>query len=358
MDHVTTPAVRPISIRFSTRFLQARVANFKLCENDDCKWAKDDDAEPHLAVETKIVEMHQGRAQAVSYAWGEFGRQKRTLGHFRDGRTPEMELGEEWVMHELRDTLHMLCTKQQDTPAWLWIDQICIDQDDPEAIRSTLNCIPDIFRIFENIVLLPESPCECLQVYADRVAAGIPNIIQQWSVNPCYSILNASGWATRLWTRQELMYAGRMRVVWTVPTSAKCLRLRDLRNLSEIVSGGALHESSRSISESIRLWIALCQSKSAIDKMDINHQEFRGYSGSTQDLLVFFARRAVNNLTSSLMDWAEIHNKSTIANPTGRNKLDLMHIYLTNFLSDEPCASDYWHALPNPTFFGILLSAG
>ncbi|KAL9052496.1 MAG: hypothetical protein Q9162_005352 [Coniocarpon cinnabarinum] len=186
----------------------------------------------HLA-KLVLTNLEQGAAKAISYAWGEFDRQKRFLGHFEHGKEMRMELGIEWSLPDLQKTFIGLCEGDGDlqdesniTP--LWIDQICIDQDNTEEVRSTLNDIPHIYSTFELRVLLPGAACKC---FWDAPSNGKYGHVARWELHGCTNLLAVWSWSTRLWTRQELMYARRVQVVWNEPTTKECTKTSDLPNL-------------------------------------------------------------------------------------------------------------------------------
>lgn len=170
-------------------------------------------------------------ATAISYAWGEFNRQQRFIGHYEDGTPASIELGEEWNLDHLFDTLSSKrMAAAHCTEPYLWMDQLCIAQDDPEEVRKTLAQIPDIYATFGVAILIPGQACECFPLWLNQLdtgASGPAEVMlngRSFTVaqNSCYNLLGLCGWATRIWTRQEMVYARSMRLVWTDESLAAC----------------------------------------------------------------------------------------------------------------------------------------
>ena len=118
----------------------------------------------HIKVKTFKRPVKPGQAVALSYAFGDFGRQKHLFGHV-DGLESEMvrlEYGGEWEIEGLKSALVALSEKH----GAVWLDQLSIPQD-PTSITSHLQNMPQIYRGFEVVILLPNFPCACLQVAFD-----------------------------------------------------------------------------------------------------------------------------------------------------------------------------------------------
>lgn len=208
--------------------ISARVARVAYCQDATCSFAG---LSPHLSVEIDDVPLESKNATAISYAWGEFHREKTSIGHMSDDASAliQLELGKEWV---IRDFIDRLAELSRDAP--IWIDQICIPQKE-EAIRQVLANIPSIFRTFDVVALMPGHPCKCLDsVLENRLPALIlaaedktkfakecelQNLI--WCI--CPGSLAPSSWFKRIWTRQELMYSRQIRCVWASSRRAKCV---------------------------------------------------------------------------------------------------------------------------------------
>ena len=216
------------------------VARFEICNNINCLGFNPD--QRHLLVSTKDVALRKGAARAISYAWGQFDRQKRQIGHREDGQIVEMELGEDWDIPEFQHTLDRLCRAsiemdeyaQSPSTEYCWIDQICLKQDNPDQLREALQRIPDIYKTFEVFILMPGSRCTCLPEL-DRFTGSFDRgkdadndtMLQDLKDRLCWGMLAVYGWSSRIWTRQEMLYARKMRIVWTSPTVAKCTEKKE-----------------------------------------------------------------------------------------------------------------------------------
>lgn len=130
------------------------VVRLYLCEDDSCASA----GTRHLLVRYDNVQVVAGQAAAISYTWGEFNRQTRRLGHDSAGRDVAMNLGEEWAIAEVIETLAQLSTEF----GACWIDQLCMRQDDTN-IKQIIQMIPEIYRTFQVVALMPVPPCSCLE---------------------------------------------------------------------------------------------------------------------------------------------------------------------------------------------------
>ena len=83
-------------------------------------------------------------------------------------------------------------------PPCLWIDHFGLDQANTQDVRRTLGLIPQIYRTFDVAILLPGSMCEC-NITGRR--------LQGQELSSCPNDIIFSSWASRLWPRQELLYA-------------------------------------------------------------------------------------------------------------------------------------------------------
>lgn len=206
----------------------------------------------HVVVERAEVDLATGNAIAISYAWGDYNRSKILLGHHTDGQAATMELGREWKPSDLIQTLADICKEAQ----FCWLDQFSISQSDPDIIRATLAAIPDIYHTFDVVALLPGGLCECHAELSRMESASrmdptiwdgtsnapgpssaetvhaIGEIIEQHTnqkeelVNPTYCPNNLAfgPYFSRLWTRQEFLYARKVTVQWTKPGLYPCPR--------------------------------------------------------------------------------------------------------------------------------------
>lgn len=155
----------------------AHVVSFGYCEVDDCP-LRDEEAK-HVSITRRKALVATGVATAISYAWGEFDRQRRRIGHFEDGTAATIELGQEWVLDDLFDTLcsgRAALTSENDPRRWFWIDQLCIDQDNSEDVRNTLANIPDIYSAFDVAILMPGQACECFSTWYESYRSGSDRI--------------------------------------------------------------------------------------------------------------------------------------------------------------------------------------
>lgn len=231
---------------------RARVARALLCQDQACSILPS----AHLSIDILQVPIRQDQAVAISYTWGEFNRTMVPIGHLRNdnGKVISMELGQEWVLPDFINRLDSLSSQSP-----IWIDQLCIPQRD-EAIRQALASIPDIYRTFDVVVLMPGRPCKCLGNFLEesRAAGGnagpLDAAMRIARYTECLNFTAPSSWALRLWTRQELMYSRRISCVWASETTPQCVpqtyRTEDIVNLTpyfaalreDILSQGNLPE--------------------------------------------------------------------------------------------------------------------
>lgn len=212
--------------------ISARVTRVAYCQDAACSFAG---LSPHLSVEIDDVPLKSKSATAISYAWGEFDREKTSIGHMSDDASAhvQLELGKEWVIGDFIDRLAEL---SKDAP--IWIDQICIPQKE-EAIRQVLANIPSIFRTFDVAALMPGHPCKCLDdilenrlplilAAEDKTVGEKSQALSMPTEYQCLSSLAPSSWFKRIWTRQEFMYSRQIRCVWASSQRAKCVSLNAL----------------------------------------------------------------------------------------------------------------------------------
>lgn len=201
-----------------------RVSHFELCVSPACPLSSL--SHPHLVVSTHTVELVQEAAVAISYAWGQFDRQKRVIGHRPGGSPVEMELGVEWEHPDFVTALHNIC---QETSKPCWLDQLSIMQNDDEDVKKTLARIPDVYRTLHVVALLPGFMCEC-KVEGVSFVPDSPGVE---GTNPikCWNNLGLASYFGRLWPRQELLYARSLRARWTSPKLAVCTE-KAVRNVN------------------------------------------------------------------------------------------------------------------------------
>lgn len=204
----------------------ARVVKVVLCHDETCPGL----SYPHLAVELLQVPLEYGKATAISYTWGGFGRRPVFLGHMHDDKSYCIciELGTDWVVS---DVIARLASLSSECP--IWLDQLCIRQE-PEEIRRTLAKIPAIYRTFDVTVLLPGHPCKCMRDLLEEI-----DEIRQHGLDPagevsaistslekfdqCLNFNVSSSWIQRLWPRQELMYSRHIKCVWASNDEPACV---------------------------------------------------------------------------------------------------------------------------------------
>lgn len=247
---------------------KVRVVSFELCRQKSCSCS--DVPNEHLSIRVSYVEVHYGAATAISYAWGEFNRQKRAIGHFDGQYSPvHMELGEEWDLGEFISAFVSgrvyVSPESRVSPAQqrFWIDQLCHNQDDPAQVRSALAQIPVVYRTFDVAILLPGPQCICWLQNAPSLCNSLPaEAFKGKTLNPqhCMNFWGIYGWTTRLWTRQEMMYANRCRAVWTREEPLPCFgaKMRLLFEQGESYFDWAALTDMPTIPKIAGLWYERC----------------------------------------------------------------------------------------------------
>ncbi|EPS35100.1 hypothetical protein H072_11592 [Dactylellina haptotyla CBS 200.50] len=188
---------------------------------------------------------------AVSYTWGEFNRRDVIVGHHEGSpdKIVKLNLGTEWNTFGLVRRLAEICG----TDGAIWMDQICLPQKE-EQIQETLAKIPDIYRALEVAIIMPGSPCLCLNVDFDvprevqdggemkEMVAKCRALKQQKSSDEeqyrgsqpdnyvllgetqcCENYIGMSSYFNRIWTKQEFDYATRVRLIWDTDKPAECI---------------------------------------------------------------------------------------------------------------------------------------
>lgn len=217
---------------------KARVAQISYCSDGKCVMSEPN----HLRISFLDVELHRNNATAISYTWGEFYREPVYIGHTSEGKALHMELGKEWIRD---DVIRCLAELGGERPCW--IDQLCIPQTDQE-IRNVLAKIPSIYRSFDVTVLMPGSPCSCLERFLElsiEANERLDSVSEEEHLKdflarmqPRSMCLNGGGglssWFFRVWTRQELLYSNRIHVTWVAKTKAKCVMQRHGANVEDL----------------------------------------------------------------------------------------------------------------------------
>ncbi|KAL9051628.1 MAG: hypothetical protein Q9162_005889 [Coniocarpon cinnabarinum] len=204
---------------------QVYVSHLAFCQEPHCSLVTG----KHLLITKTYVDLARGNALAISYTWGEYGRRKVVIGHEPSqsgGRLQEMELGLEWTSdgNSLAAALDSLCCEGQ----YCWIDQLSIDQQSTAQIRKTLSKIPDIYRSLDVVVLCPSKMCACQMeqlpseiVKNNRQNESLDLAKETWRTS-CINNIGFGSWFSRLWTRQEFIYAHRIRWHWLSPGVLEC----------------------------------------------------------------------------------------------------------------------------------------
>lgn len=181
----------------------------------------------HVKIRTSQRPVEAGQAIALSYGIGDFDRQKRIFGH-TDGATSvsvELEFGGEWEIQGLMNAFVALSEKH----GAIWFDQLSIPQD-PALIPIHLQKMPQIYDMFEVVVLLPNAPCPCLRDTfsswtEDKSFADRDGDFDLYNVaSECLNAFPVSAYNFRLWTKQEFAYATKISVTYCGSSGNQCSR--------------------------------------------------------------------------------------------------------------------------------------
>ncbi len=192
------------------------IAKLTYCCELDCAFSED----LHLTIDYQRVELGSSQAIAISYAWGRFERTKAAIGHAigQADKPVFLELGKEWVAADVMAALAEISIDNGDKRgpehAGIWMDQLCISQDEPEEIRQALAEIPSVYRTLDVVILLPGGRCRCLDDLGDNDPVEIKK---------CFNALGIGSHFDRQWTRQELQYSRNIRVVRASNEELPCL---------------------------------------------------------------------------------------------------------------------------------------
>lgn len=228
----------------------ARIAKLQLCCDTDCPFSLV--LAYHLKIDYDYINLADSRALAVSYTWGEFDREEWVIGHDADG-VVSMTLGSEWNIEDTIGTLARLCNENGEEKgmehAGLWVDQLCINQEDEDDIRATLANIPDVYRALEVVLLMPGGICSCARdVYKKLIAmhqdeddtddyiAKVLGEKQDYNskTKSCLNYLGICSYFDRVWTRQEMLYAGTVRIVRTKRDELPCFKDQECADSDEL----------------------------------------------------------------------------------------------------------------------------
>src|SRR5271155_119308 len=119
------------------------LVKFEFCSGQQCPW--DSDSRVHLLISNHEADLEKEEeingARAISYAWGEFERTERLIGHNTNGDNISITIGGEWDTESFTNRLVLLSFEGRGC----WIDQLCMPQKESE-IRKALASIPTIYR--------------------------------------------------------------------------------------------------------------------------------------------------------------------------------------------------------------------
>jgi hypothetical protein len=298
----------------------------------------------HIKLKTFKRPVRPGQAVALSYSIGDFDRQKHLFGHV-DGLESQfvsLEFGGEWEIGRLVSALVALSEKH----GAIWLDQLSIPQD-PASITLHLQHMPQIYRGFEVVVLLPNAPCSCLKDAFDSWTSGdathateagdfdIPGISED-----CLSAFPLSSYNFRLWTKQEFSYARTISIHYC-GAPGKCLRGTFNQSFEEL---DTLLQGSGHLSRWAS-WKYVSCARMTSDQGE--HAKAMGYSTLAAahrdgeihlryEVLAFFARKgppmAVNRLGSHVASFL-------LGQRLHRDRHILESIFLAGALQSEHVAS-------------------
>ncbi|KAF2629715.1 HET-domain-containing protein [Macroventuria anomochaeta] len=150
--------------------------------------------------------------EALSYCWGS---KDLCTGIF----ISTADHGEQIyrVTEDLATCLYSLLIAErpeQRPPAYLWVDQICINQDDVHERSVQVRRMADIYKTASEVIVWLGQRPDCI---LDETELSIPNSLVQWHGT---SVLNwvlawavfARPWFRRLWVFQEAVFAQRISV--------------------------------------------------------------------------------------------------------------------------------------------------
>lgn len=182
----------------------------------------------HLKLHTFYQNVEIGRTAALSYGMGDFNRESHVFGHSSEAPYEPVRLsfGAEWDIAELMKAFVAL----SDGHGAIWFDQLSIPQDAAQ-IPLHLQNMPNIYRSFEVVILLPNMPCSCLKSAVDLWNSGESRYTDKKGdfhvfkvASECLNAFPISSYHFRLWTKQEFSYARTMRIQYCGPPAGECSR--------------------------------------------------------------------------------------------------------------------------------------
>jgi hypothetical protein len=190
---------------------QAQVLNVLVHSFSWCFCGHIDFPVHHIKVKTWMQPVVTGQAVALTYGIGDFDRNKHIFGHVENVPAVQVKLvfGSEWDIQQIMTALVEL----SETHSAIWMDQLSIPQD-AVSIAVNLQNMPQIYRTFDVVVLLPDALCSCLKEITDLYETGHPPLADKNGdlnislvVSVCLNAFPVSSYHFRLWTKQEFTYA-------------------------------------------------------------------------------------------------------------------------------------------------------
>lgn len=196
-----------------------RVSKFAFCH-----WGNSAYRDKHLAVRTFTIQLQSDTAAAISYGIGDFDRRSVLVGH-RENNPAEavrVTLGGEWIGADFVAALVMLSDRRDG----LWFDQLSIPQTPEEIVRHLQN-VPDIYATLEVVILLPHSPCPCLEEAMRSFGAGGTSDDTKFDlfrhvVLQCPIAWPSASYFSRFWTKLELRYSCELLISYCSGPAGTC----------------------------------------------------------------------------------------------------------------------------------------
>lgn len=216
----------------------------KLAYFHECSCEEFDAGDSHLCMSTEEAELNESHGVALSYAWGEFDREPRLIGHWATdpSDTASITLGAEWRLPSFKRRLAQLTAKY----GACWIDQFCMPQNE-EKVRLALAKVPKIYETLPVVALLPGSLCKCLKqaVQEDNIAQSaiksqlpdadesLPstndNLLACLQGTHCLNSSGSCSYGGRIWTFQEYHNSRTFSVLRVNEETASCFLLSESR---------------------------------------------------------------------------------------------------------------------------------